>query len=267
MKYRVLVLDIDGTLTNSQKKITPKTKQALERIQREGVVVALASGRPAPGIEPVAEEIGLHRYGGYILAFNGARIVQASTGRVIYEKTLPQKLLPQLVQFAQDHQAVLLSYQDRQIITSCPEDPYVQIEARINHMPIKRLDTLSEGLSLPVNKCLLVGDGDHMEKLEPLAVKEMGESLSFYRSEPYFLECMPLGIDKANSLKRLLEHLGYTREEMVTCGDGFNDLSMIRYGGLGVAMANAQPVIRQAADYITCSNDQDGVAAVANRFF
>lgn len=91
--------------------------------------------------------------------------------------------------------------------------------------------------------------------------------ISVYRSEPYFLELVPPGIDKARSLAVLLERLGLTREEMVAMGDGYNDLSMIRFAGMGVAMANAQEPVRKAADYITLSNDEDGVAVAVEKLF
>ena len=90
--------------------------------------------------------------------------------------------------------------------------------------------------------------------------------MGVYRSEPYFLELVPDGIDKAKSLAVLLEKLSISREEVIACGDGFNDASMIRFAGLGVAMANAQPLVREQADYITLSNDCDGVAHVVEKF-
>ena len=92
------------------------------------------------------------------------------------------------------------------------------------------------------------------------------DRMGVYRSEPYFLELVPKGIDKAQSLAVLLEKIGATKEEMIAVGDGFNDLSMIKFAGLGVAMANAQEVVRQSADYITLSNEEDGVAAVVEKF-
>ena len=96
---------------------------------------------------------------------------------------------------------------------------------------------------------------------------DLQDIISVYRSEPYFLELVPMGIDKARSLAVLLEKLGMTREEMVAVGDGYNDLSMIQYAGMGVAMANAQEPVRKAADYVTLSNEEDGVAAVVEKFF
>ena len=91
--------------------------------------------------------------------------------------------------------------------------------------------------------------------------------MNVFRSEPFFLELVPQGIDKARSLAVLLEEIGLSKDEMIACGDGFNDLSMIQYAGLGVAMANAQEVVKKAADYITLSNEEDGVAAVVKKFF
>ena len=95
----------------------------------------------------------------------------------------------------------------------------------------------------------------------------MQGTISVYRSEPYFLELVPPGIDKARSLAVLLEKLNMKKEEMVAIGDGYNDLSMIKFAGLGVAMGNAQEPVKKAADYITLSNDEDGVAVVVERFF
>lgn len=92
------------------------------------------------------------------------------------------------------------------------------------------------------------------------------DRMGVFRSEPYFLELVPKGIDKAQSLSVLLSEIGMTREEMIAVGDGFNDLSMIKYAGLGVAMANAQPVVRENADFITLSNEEDGVAHVVRKF-
>lgn len=90
---------------------------------------------------------------------------------------------------------------------------------------------------------------------------------SIYRSEPYFMEIMPRGVDKAAALERMLMSLGCTREETVCCGDGFNDISMLAYAGTGVAMGNAQPEVKAAADYITATNDEDGLVEVIEKFF
>ncbi|MEG0369147.1 MAG: HAD-IIB family hydrolase, partial [Hungatella sp.] len=100
----------------------------------------------------------------------------------------------------------------------------------------------------------------------PKVKAALGKNFSVYRSEPYFLEILPKGIDKAQSLARLLNILGLNQEQMIACGDGYNDLSMIQYAGLGVAMENAVFSVRTVADYVTLSNDADGVALVVEKF-
>ena len=92
MDYKLIVLDIDGTLTNSKKEITPRTKEALIKIQEQGVYVAIASGRPTPGTKKVAQELELSRFGNYVLSFNGGRVVNCKTGEVVLDKTIPAKM-------------------------------------------------------------------------------------------------------------------------------------------------------------------------------
>jgi Cof subfamily protein (haloacid dehalogenase superfamily) len=87
-----------------------------------------------------------------------------------------------------------------------------------------------------------------------------------YRSEEFFIEIMPKNVDKAASLDKMLETVGLTREDAICCGDGFNDISMIKYAGVGVAMGNAKPVVKEAADYITGTNDEDGLVQVIDEF-
>ena len=133
-------------------------------------------------------------------------------------------------------------------------------------MEIISADDFPAFLNFPVNKLLVAGEPEILETLmEPLRDKYHG-LLNIYRSEPFFLEIMPRNIDKAQSLQKLLNSIGLTADSMICCGDGYNDLSMIEYAGLGVAMENAQPVIKESADFITRSNDNDGILHVVNLF-
>lgn len=266
MKYKLLALDIDGTLTNSEKKITPKTKEVLEQIQRAGVKVILASGRPLAGLIGIAEELKLKEYGGYLLCFNGGRIVDYRTQEAICDFTLPQEQLEKLADLAKEYNVALMSYEGDDVITESPEDPYIQYEARINGLGLRKIENFREYVTFPVNKCLMMADGDYLGEVEPKIAGRMPE-LMMYRSEPFFLEVVPRGVDKASSLDLMLKRLGYSREELACCGDGFNDLSMIRFAGFGVAMANAQAPVKEAADFVTRSNDEDGIAYMIEKFF
>ena len=264
--YKLIVLDLDGTLTNSKKEITPATRNALLQVQELGIKVVLASGRPTYGIMPLADELQMQRYGGYILSYNGGQIIDCSTGKRVFETVLPDEIVPQLYAASQEFGTTLLSYDGRYILTEEPENIYVRKEAFLNKMEIKGVTNFLEALPLPVTKCLMVGDGEHLAKVTEIMQQRFGDRISVYRSEPFFLELVAQHIDKARSLERLLSLLDLTPTQMIACGDGYNDLSMIRFAGLGVAMANAQQEVKENADYITSSNDDEGVTKVIERF-
>lgn len=266
MKYKMIVLDLDGTLTNSRKEITPRTKQALMQAQAKGIHVVLASGRPTYGIMPLAEELELKKYGGFILAFNGGKIINCTDGAVLFEQKLDEKLVPLLYDEAMKAGMAILTYQGEGIAATDKENRYVQEEALINKMPVVQYNDFLGQLVYPVNKCLIVGDPSPLHELELRLAEKMEGKMEVYRSADYFIECVPRGIDKARSIDRLITTLGIQREEVIACGDGYNDLSMIHFAGLGIAMANAAEDIRQKADFITLSNEEDGVAHVVERF-
>ena len=266
MKYKMIVLDLDGTLTNNKKLITPHTQQALMLAQAAGVHVVLASGRPTYGIVPLAEELKLKENNGYILAFNGGKIIDCTNNNVLFEQKLDEQLVPLLYQEAKKANMEILTYQGEGIAATNKDDKYVQHEAFINKMPVMQYDDFFHQLVYPINKCLIVGDPTPLHELELRLSKELEGRMDVYRSADFFLECVPLGIDKARSLDRLISSLGISREEVIACGDGYNDLSMIRFAGLGVAMANAAEDIQKEADFVTLSNEEDGVAHVIERF-
>lgn len=265
-KYKLLVLDLDGTLTNSKKEISPDTHAALIEIQQQGFKVALASGRPTPGVTGLAKVLELHRYGGYILPFNGAKIIDCKSGQVVYEKTLPAETIPTLYATAKEYKAGIISYDGDVVISGNGVDDYISLEARINGLPIKEVEDFVAYLNYPVNKCLMTAEHEVLEKIRQGLKKKYNALLSIYFSEPFFLEIMPQNVDKAKSLLKLLSMLGISSEEMICCGDGFNDISMIEVAGLGVAMENAQEIVKQAADYVTLSNDEDGILHVIRKF-
>jgi Cof subfamily protein (haloacid dehalogenase superfamily) len=128
------------------------------------------------------------------------------------------------------------------------------------------VESFTDAIDFAVPKCLMFGKGNYLGTIEPIIKEKYKETLNIYRSEPYFLEILPKNIDKAYTLSKLVEHLNLTKEEMMACGDGFNDLTMIQYAGLGVAMANAQDIVKDASDYVTRSNDDDGIVHVLEKF-
>lgn len=264
--FRAIALDLDGTLTNHDKVVTPRTRQALLKAQEQGAIIILASGRPTYGIVPVAECLELEKRGGYILSYNGGNIVNAKTGEKLFSQFLPDAVIPILYKYAREHRYALLGYAGNEIITEMPDDQYVKEESRINKMNIRKVDNLLDALEPHPTKLLMTGDPTDMIKAEEELVEILGEKMDIFRSAPFFLELVPKGIDKAQSLLRLLSKINLTPADLMAFGDGYNDLSMLKLAGVGVAMANAAPEVRANADYVTLSNEEDGVAEALLHF-
>ncbi len=266
MNRKMLVLDIDGTLLNTEKEVTPKTKEALLKIQEQGHVLVLASGRPTPGMIAYAKEVELEKFGGYVMSFNGAKITNWQTKEVIYQNCVPDEYFPAIYQFAVDNDCGVVTYSDDTAISGRRIDDYLAYEARLNGLPLVEVDNFVEYSAHKPNKCLMTEVPERCAELETLLAAQLGDVLSIYRSEPFFLEIMPQNVDKGASLDRLVQHLGMTQADTICCGDGYNDITMIRYGGVGVAMENAQPAVREAADFITGNNNEDGLLTVIEKF-
>lgn len=265
LAYRAIALDLDGTLTNDEKEVTTDTHNALKQAQKHGAHIILASGRPTYGIEPVARCLELEKDGGFILSYNGGKIVDCKTNEELYSKNLPSDIIPTLHDYAKHTGHALLGYAGKEIVTETPDDQYVIEESRINKMPIRRVDNLMDHIDRHPTKLLMTGEPTAMIAAEEELQAIVGGRMDVFRSAPFFIELVPKGIDKAQSLLRLLDRLNLTPSDMMAFGDGYNDLSMLKLAGMGVAMANAAPEVRAEADYITSSNNEDGVAAAVNK--
>ena len=268
MNYQLLVLDIDGTVTNSKKEVLKKTREAVIRIQEQGIRVVLASGRPPEGVFPIARELQLDRFGSYVLAFNGARIIDFRTRNCMFEKCLPRHIPARLLEEAGKNGIGMAAYQEGFILSGTGTNKYLELESFISGMRIEHETDPSVFSRLSVNECLLTGDPQDMENLEPVFKRRYFHEVEIFNSEPFYLEVTPKNVDKAYGLKHLLRILEIPREAMVCCGDSYNDMGMLQTAGVGVAMANAPDRVKAVADYVTVNdNDHDGIAEVIERFF
>lgn len=266
MKYKAIALDLDGTLTDHNKKLPSANIDAINKAIDKGVKVILASGRPLFGITPIAEELKLSDKGGYILAYNGGEIVDCTTGRTIVSHELPKQCIDDICELARANDVYALTYSDGKIVAESDTDEYVIKEAFCNSASIIRTDSLKGYVDYPVSKFLVVG---RHEKLIPvqkaLLDKYQGVIDAFY-SEDYFLEVVPYGVAKDNSLRELLGMLDITEDELIACGDGMNDIPMLKIAGLSAVMGNAYEEVKRYADYIAPTNDEAGVADIIERY-
>jgi Cof subfamily protein (haloacid dehalogenase superfamily) len=261
MKYKLIVIDVDGTLLNSAEEISARTLYTLKSVQQMGIRIVLASGRPTQGVIPLARQLELDNYGGFVLSYNGCQIIDMTTGNIVFERRINPELLPYLEKKARKNGLALFTYKENSVITDTPDNEHIKDEARRNKMDIVVEEEFSTAIDFAPCKCMLVGDEEQvLIDLEQHWKKRLDGSLDVFRSEPYFLEVVPPLINKANTLSVLLRELKMTREETMVIGDGVCDVPMLQIAGMGVAMGNAEDSVRICADMVTGSNDEDGVA-------
>ena len=266
MKYKLLVLDVDGTLLNDEREISKRTLAALLKVQQMGVRIVLASGRPTYGLMPLAKALELGNYGGFVLSYNGCQIIKAQNGEILFERRINPEMLPYLEKKARKNGFAIFTYHDDTLITDSPDNEYIKNEALLNNLKIIREDEFSTAIDFAPCKCMLVSDKEKaLIGLEQHWEKRLAGTLDAFRSEPYFLEVVPCGVNKANTLGALLEHLGVTREEVIAVGDGVCDVTMLQLAGMGVAMGHSQDSVKVCADYVTASNEEDGVALAVDK--
>lgn len=266
MKYKLLVLDVDGTLLNDEREISKRTLAALLKVQQMGVRIVLASGRPTYGLMPLAKTLELGNYGGVVLSYNGCQIIKAQNGEILFERRINPEMLPYLEKKARKNGFAIFTYHDDTLITDSPDNEYIKNEALLNNLKIIREDEFSTAIDFAPCKCMLVSDKEKaLIGLEQHWEKRLAGTLDAFRSEPYFLEVVPCGVNKANTLGALLEHLGVTREEVIAVGDGVCDVTMLQLAGMGVAMGHSQDSVKVCADYVTTSNEEDGVALAVEK--
>lgn len=266
MKYKLLVLDVDGTLLNDAKEISKRTRAALLKVQQMGVRIVLASGRPTFGLIPLAKMLELNNYGGFIVSYNGCQIIKAENGEILFERRINPEILPYLEKKARKNGFAIFTYHDDTLLTDNVESPHVLQEAQLNNLKIVKEEEFSTAIDFAPCKCMLVSDDEQaLIDLEMHWKKRMAGTLDAFRSEPYFLEVVPCGIDKANTLGFLMEHLNVQRDEVIAIGDGTCDVTMLQLAGMGVAMGHSLDSVKVCADYVTASNDDDGVAQAVEK--
>lgn len=266
MKYKLLVLDVDGTLLNNAKEISKHTKVALLKVQQMGIRIVLASGRPTYGIIPLAKMLELDNYGGFIVSYNGCQIIKADSGEVLFERRINPEILPYLEKKACKNGFAIFTYHDDLLIANNPDSIYIQQEASLNHLKIVGEEDWSTAIDFAPCKCMLVGGNEEaLSELEIHWKKRLAGTLDVFCSEPYFLEVVPCGIDKANTLGVLMEYLKIGREDVIAIGDGVCDVTMLQLAGVGIAMGHSQDSVKICADYVTASNDEDGVAQAVEK--
>lgn len=265
MTYKMIVLDLDDTLLRDDHSISEVTKQALMDAQNLGVKVVLASGRPTFGMKQIAEELKLAEFGSYLISFNGGKIYNCRNYEELFSSTISPESVRSLYEISRRENVYIHTYIGDAIITDT-ENEYTTIESEITGLPIKRVNNFPDVINEPVVKVLMCDEPERLKGIELKLQEELKEEFSVMRSKPFFLEFTERDVTKGTSLQYLIQTWGIKREEVIAIGDSYNDVEMIKFAGLGVAMGNAPDDIKDLADYVTDTNMNDGVAKVVEKF-
>ncbi|MBP5376176.1 MAG: HAD family phosphatase [Bacteroidaceae bacterium] len=260
-KYKLVAIDLDGTLVRSDQSISPRTITTLMQVQQMGVKVAVASGRPTFGTAHVADALQLEKFGGYVMSYNGGEIYDWGTKTLLHAQTLDKNIIPYIYVCAKEHGMPIMTYIGKEVVSEVADNEYIRYSVMRNHMTLRQVDDfVTTAHEAGIVKCIIVGDPSLLPALEAEMQESLKGKAGVFRSEPFFLEIVPVGIDKAQGLSILLDKTGMNPSDLIAFGDGYNDIPMLQFAGTGVAMGNAAQEIQKAADLVAQSNDDDGVA-------
>ncbi|MSV24512.1 HAD family phosphatase [Selenomonas sp. WCA-380-WT-3B 3/] len=269
--YKMIALDLDGTLNNDEKEITPKTREALLAVQRLGVTVVLASGRQAPGLRREAEALCLKDYHGLLLSYNGGRIQDATTGEILFDSNIDNDTAVAFLRHLEEWPELSPIVDDGEsIYTTDARRHKVMDESRNNNLRVKIVPNIADAVAAGGFRPVKILTAAPNEVLVPhLSDIRRGfeEDMSFVQSAPWFYEGTIKGVSKSSSLSRVCERLGVDPSEVMAFGDAQNDMSMLEFAGCGVAMGNACAELKDMADEVTLSNNEDGIAVSLARHF
>lgn len=270
MAIKAIVMDVDGTLTTGDKDISKRTKEVLLRAQRDGILLVLASGRPTTGLTELGKKLKMHENEGLFVSFNGAKVIDVPTMETLFDQPMlvedGKAVLEHLKQFDVkpmiDKENYLYVNDVFDNIIMWDGEPFnvVEYESRGGNFLLCEHDDLAEFVDYPLSKILVAGDPEYLREHCDAMQAPFAGTLNAMFTGPFYFEYTAKDIDKAKALDTVLRARGIKPEEVISFGDGHNDMSIIEYAGIGVAMANAVDDLKDAADEVTLSNEEDGIA-------
>jgi Cof subfamily protein (haloacid dehalogenase superfamily) len=263
---RLLALDLDDTLLRSDLTISYRTRNAIKRAEAAGVTVVLASGRVPAAMEQFARLLGMHKRPGYLVCNNGTIIQESHTGNTVYEIRIDAATALSAYDLANAEGFPVQIYEDDILYVSRANE-FTEYDQKITGLRQVVVENFRAMVGGGCYKLLIPGDPMLLNPLETIIRTYLGSDITLFTSKPYFLEILPAQTDKGTALARTAEILGVKQDEVLAIGDSMNDEAMIRWAGMGVAMANSDERIKNIAALVTeKSNDDDGVAEVIEKY-
>ena len=271
IKCRIIGFDLDGTLLNSEKHIAEHTREVLTRAVEQGIWILPVTGRPLGGLpKEVVEFPGVQ----YAITANGARIMETQTGGCLYERLVPVKTAEQIMEIFSDYDALREVYYDGKGYAEAEEfsrvgeymrSPQMAAYVRATRTPVPDILQLIREKGQDTDKVQGVFKIDE-ERTEARKRLEAVEGIEVTGALSNNIEVNAAGVDKGNAILWFADHLGIPHEEVAGFGDGNNDIQLLKKAGVGVAMANATDQVKAVSDYITGTNDEDGVATFIEKY-
>ncbi|MGH4050631.1 MAG: sugar-phosphatase [Clostridium sp.] len=263
--YKLIAIDMDGTLLNDEKKISLANYKAIQQARENGVKVVLASGRPLVGFKKYLDELNLVTEDDYAVAFNGALVQSAEGSKIISEIPLTLEDYKSLYKLSKELDVNIHALTNTSVIS--PKDSeYTRQEANWNNIPNEIIAVDDVDADTTIVKVMFVDKPEIIERIIELIPEEISSKYTVVRSAPFYLEFLNKAVNKGAGVASLAEKLNIKQEEVICIGDAGNDIHMIEYAGLGVAMGNAFLEVKKVANFITKTNEQDGVAHIINKF-
>ncbi|MDT2816057.1 sugar-phosphatase [Vagococcus carniphilus] len=267
MGIKLVTIDIDGTLLNSERKLTDEVKQAIKKATEMDVNIVLATGRPTIGVMPLIKELGLDNEHGFIITYNGGMIQNAGTQEILIQHPLPfEDYLD--IELLSRKLGVHFHVQDCDRMYTANRDisEYTINEAFLTGIPVSYRAVSEMTPDINIIKSMMIDHEAVLDEAISKVPETFKEKFAMVKSAPYYYEILNKNATKGEAVKELAELLNIKPEEVMSIGDNENDLSMIEVAGVGVAMGNAVPAVKEIADRITKTNDEHGVAHAINEW-
>ncbi|MCB5951165.1 Cof-type HAD-IIB family hydrolase [Enterococcus sp. BWT-B8] len=264
---KLIAIDLDGTLLDSQKQISKEDQRVLRQAKKEGIKVVICTGRPLAAIQGYLDELDLKEPGDYSITFNGGLVQKNDTGEIIEKALMPVEHIHELFGLASSLDVPMDILSEGTVLQLPTSQNYLSIYGQLNNLlTFKRAQLNHLSVDQIYNKAVVAIDADYLDEQIKKIPADFYERYEIIKTRSNLLEFMPKGITKAYGISLLAKDLGISQEEVMGIGDEENDLPMIQYAGIGVAMANAVPLVKAAADVVTKNNDQNGVAHAVTEY-
>lgn len=258
---KLIAIDIDGTLINSKHEITPRVHAALTKAKEQGVYVVLCTGRPLPGVQRYLQELSLINDRDFVITYNGSLVQRTGTGESLVRFGLTMDDLKQIDDYYQQYGVNYHIIDEKNIYVTTPKiGKYTYMERDLVGMPIVQKTIKEFEPTASFSKMMFVDEPEILDHLATKLSDSFTETHNIVRSMPVYLEVVHQQASKGHAVSKLAEYLGLDASEVMCIGDQGNDKDMIEYAGMGVAMGNAIDEIKELANFITTTCDEDGVA-------